>query len=183
MTIRNTRSAWAALAVGALLLSGVGGSVRAQDNCDDCEPGRWQRFTNWCRGGHCQGGGQCHGRGCSRCRFYRGDGTGMWNHYSALDGTYCDQRDTRLYSAQGYNVPVAVPLAPVVKNTYNYGWGVPSTRLTRVGAQYNQWYPTTTFSQNGGYLPGSYPIYQPTDTTQMGAYYVHVPRWGRYPGY
>lgn len=179
MTLRNTKSAWAALAVGALLLSGVGGSVRADDNCDDCEGSRWQRFTNWCHGGNCHG--------CRRCRGGYGGGaaygSGAFNHYHALNGGYCDQRDTRLYSAQGYNVPVAVPLAPVVKHTYNYGWGVPSSRLTRVGAQYNQWYPTTTFSQNGGSLPGSYPIYQPTDTTQQGAYYVHVPRWGRYPGY
>jgi hypothetical protein len=45
---------------------------------------------------------------------------------------YADPRDGRVYSHEGYNVPVAVPLAPVVENQYNYGWGIPSSRLTPV---------------------------------------------------
>jgi len=170
------KSAWTALAVGALLLSGAGGSVRA-DDCEDCEDAHgWRRVVNWCRGGHCHG--------CRHCNGGAAYGSGAWNHYHAVNGGYCDPRDRQLYAAQGYNVPVAVPLAPVVKHTYNYGWGLPSSRLTRVGAQYTQWYPNTTFSQAGSGAPGQYPVYLPNDTTQQGAYYVHAPQWGRYyPAY
>jgi hypothetical protein len=174
MNIRNRKSAWAALAVGALLLTGVGASVHAQE-CDDCQESGWRRAVNWCRRDHFCRGGHCHGSA--------GYGSGALNHYHALNGGYCDPRDMQLYAAQGYDVPVAVPLAPVVRRTYNYGWGLPSSRLVRVGAQYTQWYPNTQFSQTGGRLPGQYPVYLPTDTTQQGAYYVHTPRWGRYPGY
>jgi hypothetical protein len=43
-----------------------------------------------------------------------------------------DQRDGRIYAAQGYGQPVGVPLAPNVQHTYNYGWGLPSSRLSPV---------------------------------------------------
>lgn len=90
---------------------------------------------------------------------------------------YYDVRDTRLYSAQGYDVPVTVPVAPIVR-TYNYGWGVPSARLSPIGG-YAAWYPDVPFTQNGGRLPGGqYPmVYHPTDTTQFGFYYNYVPSW------
>jgi hypothetical protein len=48
------------------------------------------------------------------------------------DPSYFDQRDGQLWAAQGYGVPVAVPLAPVVGHQYNYSWGVPSSRLTPI---------------------------------------------------
>ena len=50
-----------------------------------------------------------------------------------VNPSYNDPRDCQVYAAQGYYGPVAVPLAPVVHHTYNYGWGVPSSRLTPVG--------------------------------------------------
>lgn len=45
---------------------------------------------------------------------------------------YSDSRDGQTYAAQGYGVPIAVPLAPVVGHTWDYSWGVPSSRLTPV---------------------------------------------------
>lgn len=66
----------------------------------------------------------CHGHGCSPVGYY-----GM---VYPLNPYYVDQRDTNVYAAQGYGVPMSVPLAPVVRDTYNYGWGVPSSRLTPV---------------------------------------------------
>lgn len=45
---------------------------------------------------------------------------------------YCDSRDGRVYAAYGYGAPMSVPLAPTVTNQYNYGWGVPSGRLTPI---------------------------------------------------
>jgi hypothetical protein len=176
MAIRNLRHGCAALAVGILLLSGASLAARAgdSDDCDECDQSRWQRFCNWCNSDH-----SCRCKHCHRCKnACRGNCRCM----KALNVGYVDPRDTELYSAQGYDIPVAVPLAPVVKHTYNYGWGVPSSRLTRVGARYEQWHPNTPFSQSGSpFVGGVYPmVYQPTDTTQQGFYYVHVPRWGRY---
>lgn len=187
MAIRNLHQGWAALVVGVLFLSGSGQFLHADDDdCDECsDQSRWQRFCTWCTSDHgcknrCR---RCH-RSRSACRCYRQVGAGSFYGPGGYNGfgPYSDSRDTALYSTQGYGVPIAVPLAPVVQRTYNYGWGVPSSRLTRVGARYNQWYPGTPYSQTAGQLPGdTYPtIYQPTDSTQQGYYYVHAPRWGRY---
>lgn len=66
----------------------------------------------------------CCGEGCPLI--------GTYNIVYAADPHYFDARDGELYSAQGYGVPMAVPLAPTVRHTYNYGWGVPSSRLTPV---------------------------------------------------
>ncbi len=192
MAIRKLNRAWVALAAGVLLVSGAGLAARA-DDCDGCDASRWDRFCSWCSGSN-----RCHR--ChylrSACRCYRGVNGGYGGYGGAYGagagygggygigygGSVYDVRDAQAYSAQGYNIPIAVPLAPVVKQTYNYGWGLPSSRLTRVGMQYTQWYPDVPFSQTGGYLPAGTnpPVYQPTDTTQQGFYYVHAPRWGRY---
>ena len=45
---------------------------------------------------------------------------------------YSDARDGQTYAAQGYGVPISVPLAPVVGHTFDYSWGIPSSRLTPV---------------------------------------------------
>jgi hypothetical protein len=45
---------------------------------------------------------------------------------------YFDRRDGQIYAAYGYGAPMAVPLAPNVSQQYNYGWGVPSSRITRI---------------------------------------------------
>ena len=45
---------------------------------------------------------------------------------------YFDPRDTRLYGAQGAGVPITVPLAPNVGSAYNYGTGLPASRLTPI---------------------------------------------------
>jgi len=97
--------------------------------------------------------------------------------YGPVNGYYYDVRDTRTYSDIGWHVPVTVPLAPMVRS-YNYGWGVPSTRLSPVG-NYTAWYPDVPYTFSGGRLHGDlYPtIYHPTDTTQLGAYHNYVPTW------
>jgi hypothetical protein len=88
-----------------------------QDECD--EKFNWFR----CKFGYFFPNGSC------------GKGTALVGHYSMVypvNPDYQDPRDCQVYSAQGYYGPVAVPLAPVVNHTYNYGWGVPSSRLTPV---------------------------------------------------
>ncbi|QDT39614.1 hypothetical protein [Stratiformator vulcanicus] len=102
-----------------------------------------------CKGhghGYC---GHCNGRGCSLCG---GKGLcqcglcgwltnwvtnkhglgGAYSYVYAVDPNYFDQRDGKVYAANGFGLPVSVPLAPNVRHTYNYGWGVPSSRLTPV---------------------------------------------------
>jgi len=66
----------------------------------------------------------CCGEGCAL--------VGRYHITYAADPGYADVRDSRLYSAQGYGVPVTVPLAPNVRHTYNYSWGIPASRLTPV---------------------------------------------------
>ena len=77
-----------------------------------------------------------------RCKFGycipsggAGKGIPHVGHYSRVypvSPYYSDSRDGQAYAAQGYGVPISVPLAPVVGHTYNYGWGIPSSRLTPV---------------------------------------------------
>ncbi len=77
-----------------------------------------------------------------RCKFgyfiptgNGGAGAPLMGKYSRVypqDPSYFDQRDGQLWAAQGYGVPVAVPLAPVVGHQYNYSWGTPSSRLTPI---------------------------------------------------
>lgn len=57
---------------------------------------------------------------------------GCYNMVYPVDPGYFDRRDGQVYAAPGYGGPVSVPLAPVVNSTYNYGWGIPSSRLTPV---------------------------------------------------
>jgi hypothetical protein len=64
-----------------------------------------------------------------------GRGAPLVGHYNmvyAADPNYFDQRDGSLYSAQGYGTPVTVPLAPNVHHQFNYGWGIPSSRITQI---------------------------------------------------
>ncbi len=64
-----------------------------------------------------------------------GAGVPLIGHYKIIypvNPYYFDGRDGQVYAAQGYNGPVSVPLAPNVRHTYNYGWGVPSSRLTPI---------------------------------------------------
>ena len=57
---------------------------------------------------------------------------GCYDLVYPVDPYYFDKRDGQVYAAQGVGGPVSVPLAPVVRHTYNYGWGVPSSRLTPI---------------------------------------------------
>jgi hypothetical protein len=97
-----------------------------------------------CPNGECDRHGNCKSR-CHQWLKYKfgyfiptgngGTGTPLFGKYARVypqDPSYFDQRDGQLYSAQGYGVPVAVPLAPVVGHQYNYGWGIPSSRLTPI---------------------------------------------------
>lgn len=83
-----------------------------------------------------------------------------------------------LYRAQNYNwhgnyahtqhgVPVALVVPPTAQLQTNYGWGVGSSRVSRIDHQFGRNYAG----------PGAAGPYQPTpvwpqDTTQFGVYHV-----------
>ncbi|MCA9055993.1 MAG: hypothetical protein KDA75_19305 [Planctomycetaceae bacterium] len=82
---------------------------------------RRERFTNWLS----------H----SKFNYFCNKGVPPCGHYSIVypvDPWYGDARDAGVYGAEGYGGPMSVPLAPVIRHTFNYGWGVPSSRLTPV---------------------------------------------------
>ena len=55
----------------------------------------------------------------------------------ALNPGYVHPNDyNQGYAAQGYGGPVSVPQAPNVRSNYNYGWGLPSSRLTPTSMPY-----------------------------------------------
>lgn len=93
---------------------------------DDRACERRERFGNWLmhsrlnyfipRG--------CCGKGCPPI--------GCYTMVYPVDPWYGDCRDGSIYAAEGQGGPVSVPLAPVIRHTFNYGWGVPSSRLTPV---------------------------------------------------
>jgi hypothetical protein len=97
----------------------AGGALQAAVAADLAEKGRWGR----CKFGYFVPTG-CGGAGCPPFGYY--------SMVYPLDPAHFDQRDGQVYAAQNYNGPVSVPLAPVVYHQYNYGWGVPSSRLTPV---------------------------------------------------
>jgi hypothetical protein len=183
MQTRLSKMNWLVLGVSLVLISGsptpssgewwkFRSKCKTDDNCDECQGSSHRcrlchgRGWNTCHGCHGRGCHLCHGRGYFSCRCY-----------NPINASYCDYRDRLVYSAEGYNVPVTVPLAPNCR-IYNYGWGIPSSRFSSA-AGYAAWLPDKTYSQNGGSLPGNLfqTIYQPTDTTQTGIYYNYVPTW------
>lgn len=95
-------------------------AVLAESVHEDCkEKHAWAR----CKFGYFVPTG-CGGAGCPPL-----------GHYSMVypvNPYHFDQRDGQVYAASGYGGPVSVPLAPVVHHTYNYGWGIPSSRLTPI---------------------------------------------------
>ena len=64
-----------------------------------------------------------------------GSGVKPFGHYEVVypaDAAARNARDGSVYAAQGYGGPVSVPVAPNVRHAYNYGWGIPSSRLTPI---------------------------------------------------
>lgn len=104
---------------------------------DDCYQGHRCRSNcppdqcPHCRNGNCP----YHGHSKSGHGYKATRGVAPFGCYTMaypVNPDYCDGRDGSLYAAQGYGINVTVPLAPNVGAAYNYGWGVPSSRLTPI---------------------------------------------------
>ena len=57
---------------------------------------------------------------------------GTYKMIYPVNPSYNDPRDARIYGAQGAGIPSVVPLAPSVRSSYNYGSGLPGSRLTPI---------------------------------------------------
>jgi hypothetical protein len=94
----------------------------------------------WLTGCHNWGDRFCKGLGrfdkcMAKCLTGKGDGQPLVGHYKIVypvNPWYFDSRDGQVYAAEQYGGPVSVPLAPVVYQQYNYGWGIPSSRITPI---------------------------------------------------
>lgn len=67
----------------------------------------------------------CCGQGCPPI--------GKYHMTYADQPDYVNPNDTQIYAAQGYGMPITVPLAPNVNHTYNYSSGIPASRVTTIG--------------------------------------------------
>ena len=73
------------------------------------------------------------------------------------------------------------------KHSPDYGYSPPAKYpLHRRGVEYTNYYPANWYGAGGPAIQSQAPmVYAPTDTTQMGFYYQHVPFWqpqqGRLP--
>jgi len=67
----------------------------------------------------------CCGQGCPPI--------GTYHMTYANQPDYVNPNDTQIYAAQGYGMPITVPLAPNVNHTYNYSSGIPASRITTIG--------------------------------------------------
>ena len=57
---------------------------------------------------------------------------GRYDQVYAVNPGYSDRREGNVWAAAATGVPTAVPLAPNVRHTMEYGWGMPSSRLVPI---------------------------------------------------
>jgi hypothetical protein len=77
----------------------------------------------------------------------------------------------RNYAYTDFGAPTALVVPPTVQLQTNYGWGVASSRISRVDHQFQRNFPG--YGQFGGGARPT-PVW-PSDTTQFGVYPVRAP--------
>jgi hypothetical protein len=77
----------------------------------------------------------------------------------------------RNYAYTDFGLPTALVVPPTAQLQTNYGWGVASSRISRIDHQFQRNYPG--YGQFGGPFRPT-PVW-PSDTTQFGVYYVRAP--------
>jgi hypothetical protein len=78
----------------------------------------------------------------------------------------------RNYANTEYGQPVALVVPPTAQLQTNWGWGVASSRISRIDHQFQRNYPGGGVTFGGPFR--STPIW-PSDTTQFGVYPVRGP--------
>jgi hypothetical protein len=77
----------------------------------------------------------------------------------------------RNYAYTDFGAPTALVVPPTAQLQTNYGWGVASSRISRIDHQFQRNYPGD--GQFGGPFRPT-PVW-PSDTTQFGVYPVRAP--------
>ncbi len=77
------------------------------------------------------------------------------------------------YYNSTWGMPTAMVVPPTARRQSHYGWGVGSTRVTRVSSQFHQGWPGPVTYERSMFRPT--PRW-PSDTDQFGVYYVRGPR-------
>lgn len=82
------------------------------------------------------------------------------------------------YMYTPYAAPTALVVPPTAQLQTNWGWGAPSSRISRIDHQF-----TRDYMGGGGGSPGfmRYPPHWPQDTAQLGVYYVRGPWYPTQP--
>jgi hypothetical protein len=123
-------------------------------------------------------GGCCCGNSC-------GGGSCCYNCFGVGDSGYMLPirraqwyNWNRNYAYTDYGVPTALVVPPTANLQTNYGWGVASSRMSRIDHQFQRNYPGGGIGGIGGVAFGGpfrpTPVW-PSDTTQFGVYYVRGP--------
>ncbi len=75
----------------------------------------------------------------------------------------------QMYADPGWGTPVALVVPPRAASHVDYSWGVASSRRVAI----DKHFPNSGIGGGAGFPPA--PV-QPTDTSQLGVYYLRVPR-------
>ena len=138
------------LGIAATVLSSNAYSQAPPANCccDQCNCGPHQKNYCCC----------CYARCCDG-PYMRPIARSQWYNWN------------RNYAHTEYGQPLALVVPPTANMQTNYGWGVASSRISRIDHQFQRNYPGEG-SFGGPFRPT--PIW-PSDTSQFGVYYVRGP--------
>lgn len=154
-----------ALTVFVQAMGSAGAAAQCCSNCQGCTSGSY----------------------CQRCLKLGQLGSGICD-CSGFDPTccYCQGCDcgymmpvkrsqcynwNRNYAHTDYGQPVALVVPPTANLQTNYGWGVASSRISRIEHQFQRNFPG--FGMFGGPFRPT-PVW-PSDTNQFGVYHVRGP--------
>jgi hypothetical protein len=133
-------------------------------------------FDHNCASGGCQ---SCGGQSCGG----QAGGTNLAHFCGGCTGRCCDcgymlpirraqwYNWNRNYAYTDYGQPTALVVPPTANLQTNWGWGVASSRISRIDHQFQRNYPG--YGPFGG-PPRSTPVW-PSDTTQFGVFPVRGP--------
>lgn len=127
-----------------------------------------------CADGSCAGGGagRWGARASNTGSYY--NPSAVFNHAGvrAANASVQYPWHCNYYNMQ-WGTPVALAIPPTAERSFNMGWGVGNTRLTRNWHQFGRPYPGDGAGAIGRSFQATPPW--PSDTSQFGVYYVRGP--------
>ena len=100
-----------------------------------------------------------------------------WGHYGSRKGAVAAQQAATMpwhgyYYKPEWGMPLALVVPPTAEAQTHWGWGVGNTRITPIRHQYGHGWPSPGYYSRQSYRP--MPPW-PSDTDQMGVYYIRGP--------